>query len=174
MKKDDKNNERDLNNNLIGIILSGLLFLFIANGFDIYQEDEYYLTPMMREYMNAEWAVEEEECDVYKVTVTKYNPVPEQCDSDPLITADGSVIDTLQLRSGNLKWIAISRDLRKYFNYGDTVIIESYEGEIDGEYVVRDTMNPRWTDRVDLLSPCGDSLGKWENVFIRKKKEEGY
>lgn len=168
--------KNDLNINLIGIIISTLLFLFIINGFDNYQND-YELTPMMREYLDAEWVIEEninQNSDIFKVTVTKYNPVPEQCDLDPLVTADGSVIDTLQLMCGNLRWIAISRDLREFFNYGDTVIIESSEGEIDGEYVVRDTMNPRWINRVDLLSPYGDSLGKWENVFIRKKKEEGY
>ena len=106
--------------------------------------------------------------EVFQVVVTKYNPVPEQCDSDPLITADGSYIDTLLLKKGDLKWIAISRDLREYFNYGDTVIIRN-NSEIEGEYVVRDTMNPRWKMRVDLLSPRGDSLGKWDDVYIYKK-----
>ena len=67
-----------------------------------------------------------------------------------------------------MKWIAISRDLREYFNYGDTVIIRN-NSEIEGEYVVRDTMNPRWKMRVDLLSPRGDSLGKWDDVYIYKK-----
>lgn len=105
----------------------------------------------------------------HMVTVTKYNPVVEQCDSDPLITADGSFIDTLKLRKGDLKWIAISRDLRKDYSYGDTVIIESVSGEICGEYVVHDTMNPRWSFRIDILSPEGDSLGKWENVCMYKK-----
>ena len=103
-------------------------------------------------------------CNYHLVTVTKYNPVVEQCDSDPFITADGSFIDTLKLRKGDLKWIAISRDLRKDYSYGDTVIIELESGEIYGEYVVHDTMNPRWSFRVDILSPEGDSLGKWENV----------
>lgn len=104
----------------------------------------------------------------FNVVATKYNPVLEQCDSDPLITADGSYIDTLLLMKGDLKWVAISRDLRKYFNYGDTIIVEN-SPEIDGEYVVHDTMNPRWKSRIDLLSPRGDSLGKWDNVYIYKK-----
>ena len=104
----------------------------------------------------------------FNVVATKYNPVLEQCDSDPLITADGSYIDTLSLMKGDLKWVAISRDLRKYFNYGDTIVVEN-SPEIDGEYVVHDTMNPRWKSRIDLLSPRGDSLGKWDNVYIYKK-----
>lgn len=104
----------------------------------------------------------------YVVTVTKYNPTIDQCDSDPLITADGSYIDTLKLKNGELKWIAISRDLRSEFQYGDTVIL-SGTGLNDGEYVVRDTMNPRWKSRVDILSPKGDSKGKWEDVCLSKK-----
>ena len=107
--------------------------------------------------------------DFTTVTVTKYNPTVKQCDLDPLITADGSYIDTLKLNNGELKWIAISRDLREKFHYGDTVIILTDSGEIDGEYVVHDTMNPRWTFRVDILSPNGDSLGKWDNVSMYKK-----
>jgi 3D (Asp-Asp-Asp) domain-containing protein len=103
------------------------------------------------------------------VTVTKYNPTVKQCDSDPLITADGSFIDTLKLNNGELKWIAVSRDLRSDFHYGDTVMIVSDSGEIDGEYIVHDTMNPRWTLRIDILSPNGDSLGKWDNVCMYKK-----
>lgn len=124
------------------------------------------------EYTLAEDFSDEEDYEYPEekiVTVTKYNPVVGQCDADPLITADGSFIDTLKLKNGDLKWIAISRDLRSDFNYGDTVIIYSDCGEIDGEYVVHDTMNARWKSRIDILSPKGDSRGKWENVSICKK-----
>ena len=135
------------------------------NYYIIEEEEEYYRDDDDNEYDNF--------CDeLFQVVVTKYNPVPEQCDSDPLITADGSFIDTLALRRGELKWIAVSRDLRKHFHYGDTVILKTRQGEILGEYVVRDTMNPRWNNRVDILSPTGDSLGKWDNVWLYKK--EGY
>lgn len=151
---------------LIGIIIGTLLFLWIVSGFDY--EETFNISTNIDDTKTIR-CFSEEDTDFFKVTVTKYNPVSEQCDSDPLITADGSFIDTLQLKQGNLKWIAISRDLRQYFNYGDTVIIESSCGEIDGEYVVRDTMNPRWSNRVDLLSPCGDYLGMWHDVFIYKK-----
>lgn len=136
------------------------LFVLVGPGYVVENED--------RSFDCIEKDYCEDISNYLIVTVTKYNPVPEQCDSDPLITADGSYIDTLLLMKGNLRWIAISRDLREYFNYGDTVIIKN-NSEIEGEYVVRDTMNPRWKMRVDLLSPRGDSLGKWDDVYIYKK-----
>ena len=133
----------------------------------IYEEyEEYSLSDY---YEDDDVYIEEKETPVIQVTVTKYNPTVEQCDSDPLITADGSYIDTLKLNEGKLKWIAISRDLREIFHYGDTVVILTDSGEIDGEYIVHDTMNPRWVSRIDILSPKGDSLGKWDNVYMYKK-----
>lgn len=109
---------------------------------------------------------------VFKVTVTKYNPVKDQCDSDPLITADNSKICLNKLNSGKLKWIAISRDLRKHFKYGEKVIIKcDHDPSINGEYEVHDTMNPRYTKTIDLLSPIGDTKGKWKNVEIRKARD---
>lgn len=148
-----------------GLVLWNKLNPIMIEGRDYYvvEEEEYF------RYSDTD---DDNFYDLFKVVVTKYNPVPEQCDSDPLITADGSFIDTLALRRGELRWIAVSRDLREHFHYGDTVVLETGQGEILGEYVVRDTMNPRWNNRVDILSPTGDSLGKWDNVWLYKK--EGY
>ena len=36
-------------------------------------------------------------------TVTVYNPVPNQCNGDHLITADGSFIDIQKLEEGTIK-----------------------------------------------------------------------
>ena len=158
-----KNDEKE---GLFILIITILVFggLILWNKLNPIEDRDYVIEEEYFRYETEDNFYEE----VFQVVVTKYNPVPEQCDSDPLITADGSYIDTLLLKKGDLKWIAISRDLRKYFNYGDTVIIEN-NSEIDGEYVVHDTMNPRWRMRVDLLSPRGDSLGKWDDVYIYKK-----
>lgn len=104
---------------------------------------------------------------VAKVTATVYNPVTEQCDSDPLITADNSKIDLDKLNSGHLKWIAISRDLRKHFEYGSKVRIKcKTDPSINGVYEVRDCMNPRYSSRIDILKPIGHTKGRWENVVI--------
>ncbi|MFN0150643.1 MAG: 3D domain-containing protein [bacterium] len=79
------------------------------------------------------------------VTMTAYSSDVAQTDADPHITATGTTV-----RPGV---IALSRDLlRDYtpgapFRYGDRVFIEGH-----GEFIVEDTMHPRWTHRVDLWS----------------------
>lgn len=78
-----------------------------------------------------------------EVTFTSYNPVIEQTDADPFITASGVPVDDWTL--------AVSRDmLRKHhpdgiYSYNDTVyaIIP---------LIVRDTMNKRYEKRADILS----------------------
>lgn len=109
------------------------------------------------------------------VTVTRYNPVESQCDSDPLVTADNSKIDLEKLNSGDLKWVAVSRDLRDKFEYGDVIRIMSTDMSINGEYEVHDTMHPRFKDCVDILTAEGQSLGlgKWYNVSIQLVRKGG-
>lgn len=82
------------------------------------------------------------------VKVTCYQPVEAQCDTEPLITADGSKIDLHKLKKGNIKWCAISRDLLWLFpkDKPKRVHIEGY-----GIYEVRDVMNKRFNHRVDIL-----------------------
>lgn len=124
-------------------------------------EHEYFLSSSL---LKSEFIDEKET----KVIVTVYNPVESQCDLDPTITADGSKIMFDKLCKGDLKWIAISKDLRKTFNYGDSVTL-SGDPEIDGDYVVHDLMNPRFKGRVDILRPIGDIRGKWSGITIKKK-----
>lgn len=120
-----------------------------------------------------DYSIFPEEGDVVDIVkATKYNPVESQCDSDPLITADNSKIDTSKLEKHQIRWIAISRDLRGRYNYGDTVIIESDNKNIEGEWVVRDTMNPRFSNRIDLLAPLNDKYNMNDGpieVILRKK-----
>ena len=87
------------------------------------------------------------------VRTTYYNPVEAQCDSDPLITADGSEIDLRKLQKGNLKWLAISQDLLPEYPLGTKVKITSKKyPEISGVYVIHDVMNPRFKYSIDVLS----------------------
>lgn len=87
------------------------------------------------------------------VRTTYYNPVESQCDSDPLVTADGSKIDLRKLRKGNLKWLAISQDLLPEYPLGTKVKITSKKyPEISGIYVIHDVMNPRFRYSIDVLS----------------------
>lgn len=113
-----------------------------------------------------------------KVTATRYNPVESQCNSQPLITADMSKISLSKLKRGEIRWIAVSQDLRKVYKYGDVVEIKAKDGDdksINGLYEVHDTMNKRFTDRIDILTHIDNphGQGKWEGVSIRLVKRKG-
>ena len=107
----------------------------------------------------------------YNVTVTTYNPTRGQTDSTPDITADGTRIKTW--KATEYRYVALSRDLLSRwggpFNYGDYIVIEG-AGDRDGVYQVRDTMNPKWTNRVDILTT--NSRFKYDNVVMYKYVEE--
>lgn len=85
---------------------------------------------------------------VTHVTLTYYQPVKGQCDSKPLITADGSKINLNHLKSGKIRWCAISRDLLYLFPKGKPkrIYIEGF-----GTYQVRDVMNRKFRHSVDIL-----------------------
>jgi len=103
----------------------------------------------------------------FNVTVTTYNPTKQQCDDTPNITADGTRIKTW--KATEYRYVALSRDLLSRwggpFNYGDYVAIEG-TGKWDGIYQVRDTMNPKWTNRVDILTT--NSRFRYDNITLYK------
>ena len=88
------------------------------------------------------------------VTLTCYQPVKEQCNSEPLVTSDGSRINLKHLENGKVKWCAISRDLLWLFpkNKPKKVWIEGY-----GEFEVKDVMHKRHNHRIDILIHPKDS-----------------
>ena len=121
------------------------------------------------EYSFVEDEFLEEKENWNKVTVTVYNPVIEQCDSTPLITADNSEIDMRKLKQGKLKWVAVSRDLLKNgkVKYGDRIRLKCKDKSLSGVYTVHDTMNPRWEKRVDILAHQDNrTYGMQRNVKI--------
>ena len=107
----------------------------------------------------------------FKVTVTTYNPTKAQCDDTPNITADGTKFKTW--KASQYRYVALSRDLLSRwggpFEYGDYIVIEG-TGERDGVYQVRDTMNPKWTNRVDILTT--NSRFKYNNITMYKYVNE--
>ena len=110
-----------------------------------------------------------------------------QCDNDPFTTADGSVIDPIKLKNKEIRWCALSRDLiwdeyrqtihkqgfRGFFEFGDTIIVKSNSSpQINGKWVVHDTMNKRYTNSIDfLIDPINNKpkLGVCPDVKIIKK-----
>jgi hypothetical protein len=103
-----------------------------------------------------------------EVTVTMYNPVPEQCNEEPDRTADGSKFDVS--KASKLKWVALSRDLLHRhggeIKYGEIIYIEISNSNKSGFYRVRDTMNKRFTKSLDILEDVGTSWYKHKNVKI--------
>jgi 3D (Asp-Asp-Asp) domain-containing protein len=73
------------------------------------------------------------------VAVTAYNPVKEQCDDDPLVTASNN-----RVRPGI---VAVSQDLfEQGWRFGRQVYIEGH-----GVFTIDDKMGPRARNRMDVL-----------------------
>ena len=103
------------------------------------------------------------------VTVTMYQPVQRQTDSTPNILADGTRIRTKE--ASNYKFIAVSRNLLKrwggWLDFGDFVLLKGTTGK-DGVYQVRDTMNKRYVNRIDILESIDVKPYKFEKASIVK------
>ena len=92
-------------------------------------------------------------CDSLKVDVTWYTSSVRETDSTPFITADGS-----RVRDGI---IAVSHDLLKHFDYGDSIYVEDLGG-----FEIRDCMNHRWKKAVDIW--CNDKNYARQNGKVKK------
>ena len=116
----------------------------------------------IKEKVNAETARK------LKVTVTMYHPVPEQTDSTPNITADGTVFRIEN--ASDYRYIAVSQNMLirngGFLDYGDWVVVSA--GEKSGLYQVRDTMHKRWVNRIDILESPGVSPYKYNNASLQK------
>ena len=98
-----------------------------------------------------------------------YQPDNIQCDDTPNITADGTRIRIH--KASEYKFVALSRNLLKRwggpFDYGDFILVKGTKNK-DGVYQVRDTMNPKWVNVVDILESFNVKPYKYENVHIYK------
>lgn len=102
------------------------------------------------------------------VTITCYNAVPGQCSGNPLITASGRRIDLQKLDRGELRYVAVSRDLLKQYKYGDVVEVFIAEGHpYNGQWTIADTMHKRWSKKIDLLLSTKQKLGKWKGTMTK-------
>lgn len=97
----------------------------------------------------------------YQVAMTAYNAVPAQTDADPSTTASGA--------ASNPEVVAArSRDLKNELPFGTIIEIDGPTGKqnncgfsvvspILGYRVIADTMNSRFTNRVDVLFSTKDN-----------------
>ena len=138
---------------------------------EVEETDIYYVPEQRSRIVEAKPKVEKKKPGHRgKVTVTQYNPVVDQCDEDPLVTADNSTIDLKKLKKGQLRWVAVSRNLLGTYKYGEVIELKTTSGStrINGRYIVHDTMNPRFTNRIDILTAVGEPMDMWCEVRVRK------
>tara|TARA_Y100000310_G_C20402889_1_gene678254 strand:+ start:317 stop:793 length:477 start_codon:yes stop_codon:yes gene_type:complete len=110
------------------------------------------------------WGLQE-----FEVTVTMYNAIVGQTDSTPDITADGTKINVN--KATEHRYVALSRDLLQRwggpFKYGDFIILKN-AGDHGGVYQVRDTMSPKFINRVDILLTKGSKPFKYKEAILCK------
>ncbi len=106
----------------------------------------------------------------HSVRVTVYHAVEAQTDDSPDVLADGTRIDVSI--AGSYRFCALSRDLLERWKgpyaYGDTIYVEG-AGHLSGTWVVKDTMNKRFTNRVDLLVDVGTHPYSFNGAKIWKE-----
>lgn len=97
------------------------------------------------------------------VTVTTYRANVDECDSTPNITASGFKITNPKKH----RIIAVSRDLKRKWKFGQKVRVTGI-GKLSGTYYVRDVMNKRYRNRIDILIGDRDKHTKHKKVKIYK------
>lgn len=149
---DMKSNEIKLRNHIIIFLTCIIVLMFIWavwHGINIKNERQGYKQEIA--YKDSLYA-SMKKSEIIKfdipVTITTYYPTIKQCDSTPLITADGSKIDTNNFQ----QWCAISPDLMYYFNMGDTILIESKGEMFPCYYIIHDVTSNRLRRMVDILN----------------------
>ena len=97
------------------------------------------------------------------VTLTTYRANAAETDSTPNITASGFKITNPKKH----RIIAVSRDLKKKYKFGQKVRITG-AGKYDGTYRVHDVMNKRYRNRIDILIGDKDKQTKLNKIKIYK------
>jgi 3D (Asp-Asp-Asp) domain-containing protein len=99
------------------------------------------------------------------VTLTTYSVTEEETDSSPTITASGFEID--ENNPNKHRIIAVSRDLKRRLRFGEKVVL-SNAGRFNGVWYVRDLMNSRFKNKIDVLIDEDDKQTKMFGVIIKK------
>ena len=127
------------------------------------------LQSLVRDNKELEQKLEKYETEGMNVTVTMYEPLSYQTDSTPNILADGTRIRVH--KASEYRFIAVSRNLLKrhggWLDYGDFVLLKGTSHK-DGVYQVRDTMNKRFVNRIDILESPGVTPYKFQKAQIVK------
>jgi len=164
------NNKYKMNNKYI--VALAIVLITYANGIvttKFLNDKNIRLTSLSEENKTLKDKLHKYETEGMSVTVTMYQPLRYQTDSTPNILADGTRIRIQE--ASNYKFIAVSRNLLKRFggwlDYGDFVLLWDTDGK-DGVYQVRDTMNPRFVNRIDILESVNVKPYKFVDAKIIK------
>ncbi len=100
-----------------------------------------------------------------KVSLTTYKAAIAETDSTPFETATGFKLDSVNPMKHRV--IAISRDLKELFSLGDKVKL-SNAGKFNGIWFIRDLMNKKYKNKIDILINPSDPQVSLEGVVISK------
>jgi len=99
------------------------------------------------------------------VNLSTYKADASETDSTPLITASGFKLDSLNPKKHRV--IAISRDLKELFAFGDKVKLTN-AGKFNGIWFIHDLMNKKYRNKIDILINPSDRQMSLERVVISK------
>jgi len=99
------------------------------------------------------------------VNLSTYKAAISETDSTPLVTASGFKLDSLNPKKHRV--IAISRDLKELFSFGDKVKL-SNAGKFNGIWFIHDLMNKKYRNKIDVLINPSDRQMSIEGVVISK------
>ena len=123
---------------------------------------------MAEKLLTYEQTISDYEVNTHKIVVTMYHPVSSQTDDTPNITADGTVIKIK--RASEYKYVAVSRNMLVrnggFLRFGDYVWVDA--GKKSGVYQVKDTMNARFVNRIDILETPGVKPYKYDDASLRR------
>jgi len=157
-------------------VLAFICLIVFSNGFisvNILEKNKKYYKSLIETIKEENVALTETLTELKSegmdVTVTMYQPVRYQTDSTPNILADGTRIRTQD--ASNYKFIAVSRNLLRrwggWLDFGDFVLLRNTTNK-DGIYQVRDTMNKRFVNRIDILESIDVKPYKFTDAQIFK------
>jgi len=139
--------------NTIGIALVMLMFIGIS----------LVLLPSGGKGVVSKYALELK--PLSKVSLTTYKPAIAETDSTPFETATGFKLDSINPMKHRV--IAISRDLKELFSLGDKVKLTN-AGKFNGIWFIRDLMNKKYKNKIDILINPNDPQVSIEGVVISK------
>ena len=159
-------------------LIAYVILVVLLNGFfsvNMIEKNKRIYNSQLNNQMAVTETLRSELTEFYKygvvVDVTMYRPNVRETDNTPNITADGTRIRIS--KASDYKYVALSRNLLKRwggpFDYGDFILIKgTTEGHKDGVYNVRDTMNPKYVNYVDILESKHVQPYKYTDVHLYK------